>query len=112
VELTDHNRWIYDEPSIGRGDPGTGSDDYLATPERIASWVAELAGSVVGLTGVFEPARRNYRRQHSAARREPNDRSWRGQIPARCHRCAIVTVGFNRGRACDVVSGTGDPARG
>jgi hypothetical protein len=40
---------------IGGDDPGTGFDDYLATPERIASWVAELAGSVVGLTGVFEP---------------------------------------------------------
>lgn len=32
------------DPSIGRDDPGTGFDDYLATPERIASWVAELAG--------------------------------------------------------------------
>ena len=27
-----------------RDHPGTGFDDYLATPERIASWVAELAG--------------------------------------------------------------------
>jgi hypothetical protein len=60
VELTDHYRWIYDDPSTGRDDPGTGFGDYLATPERIASWVAELAGSVVGLTGVFEPGRRNW----------------------------------------------------
>jgi hypothetical protein len=40
VELTDHHQWIHDDPSIGRDDPGTGFDDYLATPERIASWVA------------------------------------------------------------------------
>jgi hypothetical protein len=44
VELTDHGRWIHDDLSIGRDDPGTGFDDYLATPERIASWAAELAG--------------------------------------------------------------------
>ena len=29
MELTDHDRWIYDDPSIGRDDPGTGFDDYL-----------------------------------------------------------------------------------
>ena len=60
MELTGHRRWIYDDPPVGRDDPGTGFDDYLATPEQIASWVAELAGSVVGLTGVFEPGRRNW----------------------------------------------------
>jgi hypothetical protein len=40
VELTDHHRSIYDDPSTGRDDPGTGFDDHLATPERIQSWVA------------------------------------------------------------------------
>jgi hypothetical protein len=40
VKLTGHHRQIYDDPSIGRDDPGTGFDAYLATPERIASWVA------------------------------------------------------------------------
>ena len=40
MELTDHHQQIYDDPSIGRDDPGNGFDDYLATPERIASWVA------------------------------------------------------------------------
>jgi len=60
VELTDHHRQIYDDPSIGGDDPGTGFDDHLATPGRIASWVAELAGTVMGLTGVFEPGRRNW----------------------------------------------------
>jgi hypothetical protein len=60
VELTDRQRQIYGDPSIGRDDPVTGFDDYLATPEQIASWVAELAGCVLGLTGVFEPGRRNW----------------------------------------------------
>ena len=32
MELTDHHRQIYDDPSIGADDPGTGFDDYLATP--------------------------------------------------------------------------------
>jgi hypothetical protein len=41
VQLTDHHRQIYDDPSTGGDDPGTGSGDYLATPEPIAS---ELAG--------------------------------------------------------------------
>ena len=44
MELTDHHQQIYDDPSIGRDDPGNGFNDYLATPERIASWVtADLA---------------------------------------------------------------------
>lgn len=34
--------------------PGDGIDPYLATPERVASWVAEVAGHVVGLTGLFD----------------------------------------------------------
>jgi len=44
VELTGHHRQIDHDPSIGRDDPGTGFDGYLARPERIASRVAELAG--------------------------------------------------------------------
>jgi hypothetical protein len=77
VELTDHHRWIYDDPSIGRDDPGTGFDDYLATPEPIASWVPELAGSVVGLTGVFEPGRQNWSSSlpPGAARKSANSSS-------------------------------------
>jgi hypothetical protein len=39
VELTGHHRWIYHDRSTGGDDPGTGFDGYLATPERIASWV-------------------------------------------------------------------------
>jgi hypothetical protein len=51
VELTDHHRWIYRDPSIGGDDPGTGFDAYLAAPERIAFWVAELAGFGRGTDG-------------------------------------------------------------
>lgn len=65
MELTDHHRWIYHDPSIGGDDPGTGFEDYLATPEPIASWAAELAGSVAGLTGVFKPGRTSRRNRSS-----------------------------------------------
>ena len=79
MELTDHHRWIYHDPSIGGDDPGTDFDDYLATPERIASWVAELAGSVVGLTGVFKPGRTSRRNRSSlpagAVRKSANSSS-------------------------------------
>lgn len=54
VELTEHHRRIYEDPSIGGEDPGAGFDDYLARPERVASWVADAAGVVVGLTGLFD----------------------------------------------------------
>jgi GNAT superfamily N-acetyltransferase len=54
VELTEHHRRIYEDPSIGGGDPGEGFDDYLAMPERVASWVADLDGWVVGLTGLLD----------------------------------------------------------
>lgn len=54
AELTEHHRRLYGDPSIGGDDPGGGLDDYLATPERAGSWVAEVRGSVVGLTGLFD----------------------------------------------------------
>ena len=54
VELTEHHRRLYEDPSIGGDDPGGAFDDYLAVPERVASWVADLDGSVVGLTGLFD----------------------------------------------------------
>jgi GNAT superfamily N-acetyltransferase len=54
VELTEHHRRIYEDPSIGGVDPGDAFDDYLAMPERIGSWVADLDGSVVGLTGLLD----------------------------------------------------------
>ena len=54
VELTEHHRRIYQDPSIGGDDPGGAFDDYLAVPERVGSWVADLNGRVVGLTGLFD----------------------------------------------------------
>jgi GNAT superfamily N-acetyltransferase len=54
VELTEHHRRIYEDPAIGGYDPGVGFDDYLATPQRVCSWIAESAGAVVGLTGLFD----------------------------------------------------------
>src|SRR6516165_8428625 len=54
VELTEHHRRIYEDPSIGGDDPGGGFDDYLAVPDRVASWVADVDGWVVGLTGLLD----------------------------------------------------------
>jgi len=54
AELTEYHRSIYGDPSIGGDDPGAGFDGYLATPQRIGSWVAESRGRVVGLTGLLD----------------------------------------------------------
>lgn len=54
VELTEHHRRIYEDPSIGGDDPGDGFDDYLDVADRVASWVADLDGSTVGLTGLLD----------------------------------------------------------
>jgi GNAT superfamily N-acetyltransferase len=54
AELTEYHRSIYGDPTIGGEDPGAGFDDYLATPQRVGSWVAESHGQVVGLTGLFD----------------------------------------------------------
>ncbi len=54
VELTEQHRRIYQDSSIGGDDPGSGFDSYLAVPERVASWVAESEGSIVGLTGLLD----------------------------------------------------------
>jgi GNAT superfamily N-acetyltransferase len=54
AELTEYHRGIYGDPSIGGDDPGAGFDDYLATSQRVRSWVAESHGRVVGLTGLFD----------------------------------------------------------
>jgi GNAT superfamily N-acetyltransferase len=54
AELTEYHRSIYGDPSIGGDDPGAGFDDYLATSQRIGSWVAESLGQVVGLTGLLD----------------------------------------------------------
>jgi GNAT superfamily N-acetyltransferase len=58
AELTDHHRQLYEDPTIGGDDPGHGFDDYLALPARLASWVAEVDGSVVGLSGLLSRGHR------------------------------------------------------
>jgi GNAT superfamily N-acetyltransferase len=57
AELTEYHRSIYVDPSIGGDDPGAGFDDYLATSQRMGSWVAESRGGVIGLTGLFDRGR-------------------------------------------------------
>ena len=54
AELTVYHRSIFGDPSVGGDDPGAGFDDYLATSNRIRSWVAESHGRVVGLTGLLD----------------------------------------------------------
>jgi GNAT superfamily N-acetyltransferase len=54
AELTEYHRGIYADPMIGGDDPGAGFADYLATPQRAGSWVAESHGQVIGLTGLFD----------------------------------------------------------
>jgi GNAT superfamily N-acetyltransferase len=54
VELTEHHRRIYGNTSIGGDDPGAGFDDYLAMSARVKSWVGDLHGDVVGLTGLLD----------------------------------------------------------
>ena len=48
AELTRWHRALYDDPSIGGDDPGSGFDRLAG--ERI--WVAERRGSVVGFVGL------------------------------------------------------------
>ena len=54
AELTEYHRHIYGDPTIGGDDPGAGFDGYIATSERVRSWVAESHGRVVGLTGLLD----------------------------------------------------------
>lgn len=55
VELTEHHRRLYDDPTIGGDDPGSYfTDTYLGLPNRAASWVAVVDGEVVGLTGLLD----------------------------------------------------------
>lgn len=53
TQLVEHHREIYRDSSIGGANPGAGFDDYLATPERVMTWVATERDSIIGLTGLF-----------------------------------------------------------
>ena len=53
VQLVEHHREIYSDPTIGGDDPGAGFDDYLALPDRVITWVAAEGDSIVGLAGLL-----------------------------------------------------------
>ena len=48
AQLVEHHRRLYDDKSVGPGDPYAALDDYLRTAR---AWVAEQDGRVVGLAG-------------------------------------------------------------
>jgi ribosomal protein S18 acetylase RimI-like enzyme len=54
AELTRWHRALYDDPSIGGDDPGSGFDELAGA--RI--WIAERRGSVVGFIGLVIRGRR------------------------------------------------------
>jgi GNAT superfamily N-acetyltransferase len=53
AQLVEHHRKIYADPTIGGDDPGAGFDAYLALPERVMTWVATDADTVLGLAGLL-----------------------------------------------------------
>lgn len=53
AQLVEHHREIYADPTIGGDDPGAGFDEYLALPERVATWVATDGDAIVGLSGLL-----------------------------------------------------------
>ncbi len=53
AQLVQHHREIYDDATIGGDDPGAGFDEYLASPQRVMTWVATDGNDVVGMTGLF-----------------------------------------------------------
>ena len=53
TQLVEHHREIYADSTIGGDDPGAAFDDYLALPDRVATWVAIDGDAVVGLTGLL-----------------------------------------------------------
>jgi GNAT superfamily N-acetyltransferase len=53
VELTQHHRDIYEDPTIGGDDPGRGFDRYLENHQRRGTWVAEFENRVVALAGLL-----------------------------------------------------------
>jgi len=58
AELTRTHRALYDDPSIGGDDPGSRFDSYRDDVPGPRIWVAERAGSVIGLVGLVVRGRR------------------------------------------------------
>ncbi|MDX1648993.1 MAG: GNAT family N-acetyltransferase, partial [Myxococcota bacterium] len=55
VALTEHHRRLYRDPTIGGETPGAGFDAWWTGRDRVAAWVAERGGEVVGMTGLLVP---------------------------------------------------------
>jgi GNAT superfamily N-acetyltransferase len=53
AELTRSHRALYDDPTIGGDDPGSGFDAYVGEFSGARTWVAERGGSLVGLVGLI-----------------------------------------------------------
>lgn len=53
-ELAQHFAEIYQDPAIAGGDSGKEFSEYLSRKDRRDSWVAEIDGRVVGLTGLLQ----------------------------------------------------------
>lgn len=53
-ELAQHHADIYEDPSIASSAPGKYLKEYLARPDRCATWVAELEGRVIGFAGLID----------------------------------------------------------
>jgi N-acetylglutamate synthase-like GNAT family acetyltransferase len=53
AELTRWHRALYDDPSLGGDDPGSGFDRYREDYAAARLWIAERKGSVVGLIGLI-----------------------------------------------------------
>ena len=53
MQLVEHHREIYSDPTIGGDDPGSEFDEYLALPDRVITWVAAEGESIVGLAGLL-----------------------------------------------------------
>ena len=53
LELTKWHRDIYDSPNIGGENPGLFFDEHLRQVGADNIWVADVAGKVIGLTGLI-----------------------------------------------------------
>ena len=53
AELTERHRELFGDSTIGGADPGSHFDEYLKTVGLRGPWVADVAGAVVGLTGLI-----------------------------------------------------------
>ncbi len=53
AELAQHHRDIYDDQTIGGDNPGQEFDQYLKQPDLVGVWVAELATTVIGFSGLM-----------------------------------------------------------